>query len=59
MFILATCSFFTFGHHPMPYDQTAAEKPGRGVCRLDIANVAKTDLTWVQFYPLLRDKPGY
>jgi hypothetical protein len=24
-----------------------------------IANVAKTDMTWVQFYPLLRDKPGY
>ena len=19
--------FFTFGHHPMPYEQTAAEKP--------------------------------
>ena len=24
-----------------------------------IANVAKTDMTWVQFYPLLRDEPGY
>jgi hypothetical protein len=24
-----------------------------------IVNVAKTDMTWVQFYPLLRDKPGY
>jgi len=24
-----------------------------------IANVAKTDMTYIQFYPLLRDKVGY
>src|SRR5262245_44598464 len=51
--------FFTFGHHPMPYDQTAAESSAAECASCHIANVAKTDLTWVQFYPLLRDKPGY
>jgi hypothetical protein len=51
--------FFTFGHHPMPYEQTAAEKPAAECASCHIANVAKTDLTWIQFYPLLRDKPGY
>jgi len=25
----------------------------------DVANVAKTDMTWIQFYPLLREKAGY
>ena len=50
--------FFTFGHHPMPYDQTAAEASPAECASCHIANVAKTDLTWIQFYPLLRDKPG-
>jgi hypothetical protein len=51
--------FFTFGHHPMPYDKTAAEKPVSECAGCHIANVAATDMTWIQFYPLLRDKPGY
>lgn len=51
--------FFTFGHHPMPYEKAAAEKPVSECAGCHIANVAATDLTWVQFYPLLRDKPGY
>jgi len=51
--------FFTFGHHPMPYEKTAAEKPVSECAGFHIANVAATDMTWVQFYPLLRDKPGY
>ena len=25
----------------------------------DLAHVAKTDMTYIQFYPLLRDKKGY
>ena len=50
--------FFTFGHHPMPYQQTAAESSPAECASCHIANVAKTDLTWIQFYPLLRDKPG-
>jgi len=51
--------FFTFGHHPMPYDETAAEAPISQCGGCHVANVAKTDMTWIQFYPLLRDKPGY
>jgi hypothetical protein len=51
--------FFTFGHHPLPYEETAAESSVTQCAACHIANVAKTDMTWVQFYPLLRDKKGY
>jgi hypothetical protein len=51
--------FFTFGHHPLPYDKVAAEKPVSECAGCHIANVAATDMTWIQFYPLLRDKKGY
>ena len=51
--------FFTFGHHPLPYEQSAAESFVTECAGCHIANVAKTDMTWVQFYPLLRDKKGY
>jgi hypothetical protein len=51
--------FFTFGHHPMPYDKTSAERPASECAGCHIANVAKTDMTYIQFYPLLRDKVGY
>jgi hypothetical protein len=51
--------FFTFGHHPLPYDKTSAERPATECAGCHIANVAKTDMTWIQFYPLLRDKKGY
>jgi len=51
--------FFTFGHHPMPYNKTSAERPASECAGCHIANVAKTDMTWIQFYPLLRDKRGY
>jgi Cytochrome P460 len=51
--------FFTFGHHPLPYAETAAESPVTECAGCHIANVAKTDMTWIQFYPLLRDKKGY
>ncbi len=51
--------FFTFGHHPLPYAKTAAESSVAECAGCHIANVAKTDMTWVQFYPLLRDKKGY
>jgi hypothetical protein len=51
--------YFTFGHHPLPYDKTAAEKPATECAGCHLANVAKTDMTWIQFYPLLRDKQGY
>ena len=48
--------FFTFGHHPLPYAETAAESPASECAGCHQAYVSKTDMTWVQFYPLLRDK---
>ncbi len=48
--------FFTFGHHPLPYEKTAAEAPAAVCADCHRANVAKTDMTWVQFYPLLLDR---
>lgn len=48
--------FFTFGHHPLPYSETAAESPASECAGCHQAYVSKTDMTWVQFYPLLRDK---
>ena len=48
--------FFTFGHHALPYEKTAAEAPVSECAGCHIANVANTDMTWIQFYPILRDK---
>jgi hypothetical protein len=47
--------FFNFGHHPLPYEEWASEASVSECAGCHIANVAKTDMTWVQFYPLLRD----
>ena len=46
--------FFTFGHHPLPYAESAKESPVTECAFCHMANVDKTDMTWVQFYPLLR-----
>ena len=46
--------FFNFGHHPEPCEKTAAERPVTECAGCHIANVAKTDMTWIQFYPMLR-----
>jgi hypothetical protein len=48
--------YFTFGHHPLPYAKTSAERPVTECAGCHLANVAKTDMTWIQFYPILRDK---
>jgi hypothetical protein len=48
--------YFTFGHHPLPYENTAAEASPSQCAGCHLANVASTDMTWIQFYPLLRDK---
>ena len=48
--------FFTFGHHPLPYSESAAEAPATECASCHQTFVAKTDMTWVQFYPLLHDK---
>ncbi len=51
--------YFTFGHHPLPYELTSEERPVTECAGCHIANVANTDMTWIQFYPLLRDGKGY
>ena len=38
--------------------RAAAEKPVTECAACHLANVAKTDMTWIQFYPLLRDNKG-
>jgi hypothetical protein len=48
--------YFTFGHHAEPYETTAAESSVAECAGCHIANVAKTDMTYVQFYPVLREK---
>jgi hypothetical protein len=48
--------FFTFGHHPLPYAEWAKESSATECASCHQTFVAKTDMTWVQFYPLLRDK---
>ena len=48
--------FFTFGHHPLPYEEWAAEAPASECASCHQTYVSKTDMTWIQFYPILRDK---
>jgi Cytochrome P460 len=48
--------FFTFGHHPLPYAKTAAESPATECAFCHQTYVSKTDMTWIQFYPILRDR---
>lgn len=47
--------YFTFGHHPEPYEPWAAEASATECASCHMQFVPKTDMTWVQFYPLLRD----
>lgn len=46
--------FFTFGHKAPPYDPTAKVMPAAECASCHIAGVAKTDMVWVQYYPLLK-----
>lgn len=48
--------FFTFTHQAPPYPPTAKPMPAAECASCHIAGVAKTDMVWVQFYPLLRAK---
>lgn len=48
--------FFNFGHHPEPYAEASAEASASECAGCHAAYVAKTDMTWVQFYPILRAK---
>ena len=47
--------FFNFGHHPLPYAESSKEASAAECAGCHMSFVAKTDMTWVQFYPILRD----
>ena len=46
--------FFTFGHQAPPYPSTAKAMSKLECASCHIAGVSKTDMVWVQDYPLLR-----
>jgi hypothetical protein len=48
--------FFTFGHQAPPYRASAKVMPAAECASCHIAGVAKTDMVWVQYYPLLGAK---
>lgn len=48
--------FFTFGHQALPYKAIAQVMPSTECASCHIAGVAKTDMVWVQYYPLLGTK---
>lgn len=48
--------FFNFGHHALPYEPTAKLASKQECASCHIAGAAKTDLTWVEFYPVLRGR---
>ena len=48
--------FFNFGHHALPYEPTAKVASREECAGCHIAGASKTDLTWVDFYPVLRGK---
>ncbi len=48
--------FFNFGHHSLPYAESAKEASADECAGCHASFVAKTDMTWVQFYPILRGR---
>jgi hypothetical protein len=48
--------FFTFGHHAPPYAEWAAEGSVLECAGCHMTYVSKTDMTYVQFYPILHTK---
>ena len=48
--------FFTFGHHAEPYETAAKDSSISQCAYCHMASVAKTDMVWVQYYPLLKTK---
>ena len=48
--------FFNFGHHAQPYSAAAKEASKEECASCHIAGASKTDLTWVQFYPIMTAK---
>ncbi len=48
--------FFTFGHQAPPYKPVAKVESSASCAYCHVAGVAKTDMVWVQYYPVLRAK---
>lgn len=48
--------FYNFGHHALPYEATSKEASEAECAGCHRAGAAKTDMTWVSFYPVLRGK---
>lgn len=46
--------FYNFGHHALPYEAAAKEASRAECAGCHAAGAAKTDMTWVDFYPVLR-----
>src|SRR5260370_19579695 len=48
--------FFNFRQHPLPYAESAKETSAVEIAACHSSFVAKTDMTWVQVYPILRGR---
>ena len=48
--------FFNFGHHAWPLEESSKEATKGECAGCHMSYVSDTDMTWIQFYPLLRDK---
>ena len=48
--------FYNFGHHALPYEAVSKEASKEECAGCHITGAAKTDMTWVDFYPVLRGK---
>ncbi len=48
--------FFNFGHHAQPYAALAKAASKAECAGCHMSGAGQTDLTWVQFYPILRTK---
>ncbi|MBY0508114.1 MAG: cytochrome P460 family protein [Bryobacteraceae bacterium] len=48
--------FYNFGHHALPYESAAKEGSAQECAGCHMAGASKTDMTWVDFYPVLRGK---
>lgn len=48
--------FFSFGHHPPPYAESAKAAPVLECAGCHMTYVSKTDMVYVQFYPILHVK---
>ncbi len=48
--------FFNFGHHALPYESAAKEASKEECAGCHMGGAGKTDLTWIQFYPIMTAK---